>query len=142
MKHAITIAGLVIEVELWPSFIPQQGPIQDWIKMDCSVKTPYSECHLEALLLPLKEWITFRSRLKELIARNFYKGISINSLMPSFDIIVTSLISERFLLEVQLSPDVRLERHMYNFEVSRTEIEQFMKLVEYSILSFPNERLC
>ncbi len=142
MKHAIRIAGLVIELELWPSFIPQRGPVQDWIKMDSSVKTPYSEYHLENLLLPLKEWIAFRNRLKELIAGNLHKGISMNSSMPSFGIIITSRISERFLLEVQLSSDVRLERHVYNFEVSRTEIEQFMKSVEYSILSLPNERLC
>ena len=139
MKHALSLGGLSLEAELLPSYIPRGGEVRDWVVLNVAVQTPYSRCVSEKLLLSLRDLLKFRGRLSEFLRRGKFRAVALETLMPSFDMMFTLRPGERVLLEVRLSPEIRLERHMYDFDLTLPEVESFSRALEAMILSFPKE---
>ena len=140
MEHSLAIGGLRLGIELCPSFIPRNETTRDWVHLSPRITTPYSRSSADKLLLSLPDLLSFRKRLYRFLREGEFKAIAMQSLMPSFDMIFTLRPGKRILLEVRLSPEIRLERHMYDFDVTCSEVECFCRSLDTAILSFPNEK--
>ncbi len=62
-----------------------------------------------------------------------------HSLMPLFDLALTTTLKETVHTEIRLSSDVRFERHLYDFESTFAEVSQFARDFDYALLSLPLE---
>jgi len=58
-------------------------------------------------------------------------------LMPSFDITFISRTGERVMTDIRLSPDLRLERHMYDFDLTWTEVSRIAHDFDLLLVSLP-----
>ncbi len=137
MKHELTIAGLTLRFEPLVYSFPSSPRLRDPIAITATIKTPFSETTAEGLCIPFTELVAFRKRLMKFLRREDEGVVSLSVLMPSLDITFISRTGERVMSDIRLSPDLRLERHMYDFELTWNEVGQIGRNFDLLLVSLP-----
>lgn len=137
MTQQITIGGLQLSFEKMNYSFPTAPKLLDPISITAKIKTPFSETTSEGLCIPFAELVSFRNRLKKFLRREDEGIVSLSVLMPSLDITFISRTGDRIMADIRLSPDLRLERHMYDFELTWNEVSQIGFEFDLLLLSLP-----
>ena len=137
MNHVITIGGLQLLFEPLKYSFPTAPKLRDPIAITAKVKTPFSETTAEHLCIPFADLVIFRNKLKRFLQRDDEGVVSLNVLMPSLDITFISRAGDRVMADIRLSPDLRLERHMFDFDLTWNEVSQIGKDFDLLLVSLP-----
>jgi len=137
MNHEITIGGLRLCFEPMKYSFPTAPPLRDPIAITAKIKTPFSETTVEHLCIPFSDLVNFRNKIKRFLRKEDDGVVSLSVLMPSFDITFISRTGERVMTDIRLSPDLRLERHMYDFDLTWTEVSRIAHDFDLLLVSLP-----
>jgi hypothetical protein len=141
MNHEIAVGGLKLLFEPLKYSFPTSPKLRDPIAISATIKTPFSETTAEHLCIPFSDLVAFRNRIKKFLRKEDDGVVSLSVLMPSLDITFISRTGERVMADVRLSPDLRLERHMYDFELTWNEVIQIGRDFDLLLVSLPlNEK--
>lgn len=141
MNHEISIGGLKLSFEPLKYSFPTSPKLRDPIAITATIKTPFSEVSAERLCIPFSDLISFRNRIKKFLRREDDGIVSLSVLMPSLDITFISRTGERVMADIRISPDLRLERHMFDFELTWNEVALIGSDFDLLLISLPlNEK--
>ena len=137
MNHEITIGGLRLSFEPMKYSFPTAPALRDPIAITAKIQTPFSETTAEHLCIPFADLVTFRNKIKTFLRKEDDGVVSLSVLMPSLDITFISRTGERVMADIRLSPDLRLERHMYDFELTWNEVSRIGYDFDLLLVSLP-----
>ena len=137
MNHQITIGGLNLSFEPSKYSFPTSPKLRDPIAITAVIKTPFSETSAERLCISYSDLVTFRNKIQKFLRREDAGVVSLSVLMPSLDITFIFRTGGRILADIRVSPDLRLERHMYDFELTWNEVAQIARDFDLLLVSLP-----
>lgn len=137
MNTIITIGGLQLSFAPLKYSFPTAPKLRDPIAITAKVRTPFSETTAERLCIPFADLVIFRNKLKRFLRREDDGVVSLSVLMPSLDITFISRTGDRVMADIRLSPDLRLERHMYDFELTWNEVSRIGQEFDLLLVSLP-----
>ena len=137
MNHEIAIGGLRLLFKPMKYSFPTAPALRDPIAITAKIQTPFSETAAEHLCIPFSELVNFRNKIKKFLRKEDDGVVSLSVLMPSFDITFISRTGGRVMADIRLSPDLRLERHMYDFELTWNEVSRIGYDFDLLLVSLP-----
>lgn len=124
-----------LSLDIAPLLPPRRKPASSLFSLSASVASPFSSASVENLCIDLRDAVTFRRRLRRFLSREDEGAVALQFALPHFDISLASRFQDSVAAEIRISPDLRSERHTYEFESTFPEVSAFADAWDLALLS-------
>jgi hypothetical protein len=111
----------------------QKRSLKAMLGVKATVTSAFSEVTADNLCLELQDFLAFRKRLHKFI-QGKDSSVGWHTLMPMFDLSLTSPYEDYVHAEVRISPNIRGERHFYDFDTTIPDVREFSRCIDVALL--------